>query len=186
MRVKLLGRSLSARQRRMLRAPTEYGHFKKLARDKTEDKQTMMQTTTTRAFPATTACDNPAARRVRVICQNHATNQADRNTKMMKHAFGTVLFGSLITFTPNANALQIIQANNISSNISTTSPYANFSAGSLGDLCPKHWGIPYNGTNPTMALFMSSAGITSKAIINIAVIFCLYTYWSNEDEGSSI
>lgn len=106
--------------------------------------------------------------------------------KLLKHTLASVLFSSCITYTRNAHAFHIIETKipRNSSSITTqsiTTPYANFSAGSVGQLAPEQWGISYNGTNPTMALFMSSAGISLRMVINIAVIYYIYTYWVNDE-----
>ena len=52
--------------------------------------------------------------------------------------------------------------------------------GSMGGLTPDNWGLPYKGSNPAMALFMASAGVTMRMVVNVAVIYCIYTYWFND------
>ena len=54
--------------------------------------------------------------------------------------------------------------------------------GSMGGLTPDNWGLPYKGSNPAMALFMASAGVTLRMVVNVAVIYCIYTYWFNDGE----
>ena len=62
-------------------------------------------------------------------------------------------------------------------------PFATFDVGSMGGLTPDNWGVPYNGKNPGMALFMASAGVTLRMVINVGVIYCIYTNWINSDEN---
>lgn len=64
-------------------------------------------------------------------------------------------------------------------------PIATGDVGSMGGLTPDNWGIPYKGKNPAMALFMASAGVTLRMAVNVAVIYCIYTYWLNDGPDSS-
>ena len=61
-------------------------------------------------------------------------------------------------------------------------PIATGDVGSMGGLTPDNWGLPYKGSNPAMALFMASAGVTLRMVVNVAVIYCIYTYWFNDGE----
>ena len=64
-------------------------------------------------------------------------------------------------------------------------PIATGDVGSMGGLTPDNWGLPYKGKNPAMALFMASAGVTLRMAVNVAVIYCIYTYWLNDGPDSS-
>ena len=64
-------------------------------------------------------------------------------------------------------------------------PIATGDVGSMGGLAPDNWGLPYKGKNPAMALFMASAGVTLRMAVNVAVIYCIYTYWLNDGPDSS-
>ena len=67
----------------------------------------------------------------------------------------------------------------------TNIPIATGDVGSMGGLAPDNWGLPYSGKNPAMALFMASAGVTLRMAVNVAVIYCIYTYWLNDGPDSS-
>ena len=66
----------------------------------------------------------------------------------------------------------------------TNIPIATGDVGSMGGLAPDNWGLPYSGKNPAMALFMASAGVTLRMAVNVAVIYCIYTYWLNDGPDS--
>ena len=57
-------------------------------------------------------------------------------------------------------------------------PFPTCDIGTLGGLVPMTWGLPYNGENPGVALVMATAGVTIRMIINIWIMYLIYT-WLN-------
>ena len=58
-------------------------------------------------------------------------------------------------------------------------PVAIGDVGSMGMLAPGYssYGIPYHGKNPAMGLFMASAGVLVRMLINVVVICAIHKYW---------
>jgi hypothetical protein len=59
-------------------------------------------------------------------------------------------------------------------------PVAVGDVGSIGMLAPSGIGIPYNGNNPGVALFMASGGVAVRMLINVVVIYAIHKYWMNQ------
>ena len=54
-------------------------------------------------------------------------------------------------------------------------PVAVGDVGSIGMLAPSGIGIPYNGNNPGVALFMASGGVAVRMLINVVVIYAIHS-----------
>jgi hypothetical protein len=62
-------------------------------------------------------------------------------------------------------------------------PIAIGDVGSMGGLTPDAWGLPYRGDSAAMGLFMASAGVVLRMLVNVVVIYAIYTYWMGDDDS---
>ncbi len=62
-------------------------------------------------------------------------------------------------------------------------PIAIGDVGSMGGLTPDAWGLPYRGKSAAMGLFMASAGVVMRMLVNVVVIYAIYTYWMGDEDS---